>query len=105
MSNDSGVTPTGNGHPEARRTAPSSARCGYVGDSVTDGLCVWCAGPRFGDRFVNTVASLDNPRRTATFVRIVRRTGRLNRGTWWEMTDGQGDFWLSNPVHMVVARG
>lgn len=57
--------------------------------------------PRFGERFINTMAGEANPRRTATFVRAVRRRGKLNPGTWWEMTDERGAFWLSNPASMV----
>jgi hypothetical protein len=31
------------------------------------------------------------------FVRVVRRSGRMNRGLFWELTDGEGDFWLVDP--------
>lgn len=61
--------------------------------------------PKFGERFVNTMAGDANPRRNCTFVRIVRRRGRLNPGTWWEMTDERGAFWLGNPDTMVPASG
>lgn len=56
--------------------------------------------PKFGQRFINTMAGEKNPHRTATFVRVVRRHGKLNPGTWWEMTDERGDFWLGNPDTM-----
>lgn len=55
--------------------------------------------PKFGERVENPVAGPANPRRIGMFVRTVRRSGRLNPGTWWQLTDGQGDFWLSNPEH------
>lgn len=36
------------------------------------------------------------------FVRVVRRTGRvMNPGTFWEMTDGKGDFWQVPPENCV----
>lgn len=60
--------------------------------------------PKFGERFVNTMAGESNPRRNCTFVRVVRRRGRLNPGTWWEMTDERGDFWLGNPDNLVPAQ-
>lgn len=59
--------------------------------------------PAFGTRVVNTVASVSNPQRIGLFVRVVRRTGRTNAGTWWEMTDGHGKFWQVQPEHLVVA--
>lgn len=59
--------------------------------------------PRFGERFINTMAGEENPHRYCAFVRVVQRRGRLNPGTWWEMTDERGDFWLSNPANLVPA--
>lgn len=61
--------------------------------------------PRFGDRVKNHMASADNPTRSGTFVRVVRRSGRLNPGTWWECTDEKGDFWLSDPANCTVEPG
>lgn len=49
--------------------------------------------PKFGDAIVNQFASMDNPRRTAYFVRRGERTGRMNRGKYFELTDGNGDVW------------
>lgn len=57
--------------------------------------------PRFGDLFDNTAAGDKNPRKRAMFVRTLRRTGRLNPGVWWQMTDGNGDFWEQQPDHLV----
>lgn len=58
--------------------------------------------PKFGERFVNTMAGESNPRRVGMFVRVVRRTGRvMNPGTFWEMTDGKGDFWQVPPENCV----
>lgn len=54
--------------------------------------------PKFGEVVVNPVASKDNPRRRGLFVRAGRRTGRvMNPGPWWELTDGEGDFWQISP--------
>jgi hypothetical protein len=57
--------------------------------------------PKFGDKLENPVASVENPHRIGMFVRKVRRTGKLNPGLWYEMTDGTGDFWLSNPACLI----
>lgn len=54
--------------------------------------------PAFGDVVVNHWASHDNPRRTARFVRVVRRRGRMNPGLSWQVTDGRGSFWEVLPA-------
>ena len=59
--------------------------------------------PRFGERFTNLMASEANPHRTGTFVRVIYRRGRMNPGTWWEMTDERGGFWETNPEFNVPA--
>jgi hypothetical protein len=51
------------------------------------------SGPRFGDLIENGWASTENPHRFGTFVRAGRRTGRLNPGPYWELTDRNGTFW------------
>lgn len=56
------------------------------------------AQPKFGDTIVNDVASDENPHKTGIFVRAIRRTGRLNPGVWWQITDGRGSFWESPPA-------
>lgn len=62
--------------------------------------------PKFGtSRYLNPKASIDNPRRIGTYVRTVRRTGRLNPGTYYELTDGKGDFWLHEANQLVAADG
>lgn len=58
--------------------------------------------PTFGEAVRNTCAAQSNPRRDGYFVRKVVRTGVLNRGSFYEVTDGAGHFWLL-PV-AVVAR-
>lgn len=60
-----------------------------------------CWAPRFGEAVRNTCASQDNPRRDGYFVRKVVRTGVLNRGSFYEVTDGSGHFWLL-PVAVVA---
>lgn len=51
------------------------------------------ARPRFGDLVENGWASEENPTRRGFFVREGKRTGRMNAGTYWEITDGKGKFW------------
>lgn len=58
--------------------------------------------PKFGDKFINKVAGDSNPRKIGMFVRVIHRAhGRMNPGKWWQMTDGKGDFWESNPDNLV----
>lgn len=47
----------------------------------------------FGEPIVNAFASDDNPHKRGIFVRKFKRRGRLNSGTFIEMTDGKGEFW------------
>ena len=54
--------------------------------------------PKFGATVTNLVASECNPTRTGYFVRSGSRTGRMNTGPWWEITDGRGKFWQVDPV-------
>lgn len=56
-----------------------------------EGLRDW--KPRFGDLICNGWASENNPTRVGAFVRRGVRTGNLNRGPYWELTDGKGKFW------------
>lgn len=49
--------------------------------------------PKFGEWMRGVWASKSNPHRDGMFVRTVRRTGRVNNGTWHELTDGKGNFW------------
>jgi hypothetical protein len=49
--------------------------------------------PKFGDLIRNTVAAHDNPQRDGFYVRFHQRTGRTDPGTFYEITDGHGNFW------------
>lgn len=49
--------------------------------------------PKFGDRIRGIYAGESNPQRDGYFVRVIRRTGRMNHGTYYECTDGNGNFW------------
>ena len=49
--------------------------------------------PKFGEPMRGVWAGTNNPQRDGLFVRTVRRTGRMNSGTWHELTDGKGNFW------------
>lgn len=53
--------------------------------------------PKFGEPVENTYASLSNPTRVGLFVKSGRRTGRLNPGVYWTLTDGRGKFWDMSP--------
>lgn len=94
----------------AYRAWPESEDCGYDAGHIIDQLAaerddalkprLWTptlgGKPEFGDGAVNPWASTDNPTRMGIFVREFRRTGRLNPGTIWEFTDGNGKFWEIN---------
>lgn len=61
--------------------------------------------PQFGDWLENVMAGDGNPHKRGRFVRVVRvPRGRINAGLWWEITDGRGDFWQSNPEHCTAVR-
>ena len=49
--------------------------------------------PKFGDAVENGWASEANPTRVGLFVREGFRTGKMNRGRYFEVTDGNGKFW------------
>lgn len=49
------------------------------------------------------MAGESNPTRIGMFVRVIRREGRvMNPGTWWECTDGRGEFWQIRPETSIV---
>ncbi len=52
--------------------------------------------PKFGDVVINGWASDDNPQKQGYFVRKIKRTGKLNPGTFWELTDRDGKFWSAS---------
>ena len=54
--------------------------------------------PSFGDVVENGYASEDNPTRRGFFVRAFKRTGRMNPGLTWEITDKAGKFWEIQPA-------
>ena len=49
--------------------------------------------PKFGEWLRGIYASESNPNRDGMYVRTIRRTGRLNPGVHYEVTDGNGKFW------------
>lgn len=68
-----------------QRMAEAIAETGYErGDS---------RAPRFGESIMGIWASEDNPIRIGQYVETRRRTGRLNPGTWYRLTNGKGKFW------------
>lgn len=53
--------------------------------------------PKFGDRIRGIYMGEDHPMQNGMFVKTVRRTGKTNRGLFYEVTDGKGEFWLAPP--------
>ena len=49
--------------------------------------------PKFGDWLRGIYASECNPTRDGMYVRTIHRTGRVNAGKFYELTDGKGKFW------------
>lgn len=49
--------------------------------------------PKFGDRLRGIYAGESNPQRDGIYVETIRRTGNMNRGTFYRLTDGKGHFW------------
>ena len=49
--------------------------------------------PKFGEWLRGIHASETNPHRDGMYVRTIRRTGKLNPGVHYEVTDGNGKFW------------
>lgn len=63
--------------------------------------------PAFGDIIENGWASAGNPTRTGFFVREGCRSGRMNAGRYFEVTDGNGKFWelpLGSDYKITVTR-
>ena len=56
--------------------------------------------PKFGEWLRGIYASESNPHRDGMYVRTIRRTGKLNPGVHYEVTDGNGKFW-QYPVQSV----
>lgn len=57
--------------------------------------------PKFGERMRGVWASERNPKRDGIYVRTVIRRGKLNPGTWYELTDGKGKFWQYEAAQTV----
>ena len=49
--------------------------------------------PVFGESIRGIWASEDNPIRDGRYVETVVRTGRMNRGAFYRLTNGKGKFW------------
>ena len=58
--------------------------------------------PKFGDIVRGIYASESNPLRDGIFVETITRTGKLNRGVHYRMTDGKGEFWTTPRESTVV---
>lgn len=49
--------------------------------------------PQFGEWFTGIWASPGNPHRHGMYVETIRRSGRMNPGVHYRLTDGKGSFW------------
>lgn len=56
-----------------------------MSNSTTPKFCEWMRG---------IYASEANPKRLGMYVETIVRTGVVNRGTFYRLTDGAGGFWL-----------
>lgn len=50
--------------------------------------------PKFGEWLRGIYASESNPRRDGMYVRTIISRGRMNPGKFYEVTDGNGNFWV-----------
>jgi len=60
--------------------------------------------PKFGERMRGIYASVKNPQRDGFYVETIRRTGKMNAGKGYRLTDGHGDFW-EYPAESTILRG
>ena len=49
--------------------------------------------PKFGEWMRGIWASEDNPIRDGMYVKTIHRKGRVNRGRYYQLTNGKGKFW------------
>lgn len=52
--------------------------------------------PKFLDIIENGWASESNPRKYGYYLKTIHRSGRLNPGKYFTLTNGKGDFWETN---------
>lgn len=50
--------------------------------------------PKLGDWMRGIYASVGNPIRDGMYVETIVRTGRLNHGKFYRLTNGNGKFWM-----------
>ncbi|MFP5513276.1 MAG: hypothetical protein ACLGJC_09370, partial [Alphaproteobacteria bacterium] len=58
---------------------------------------------KFGDRIEMIAASHDNPHKFGFFIRRIHRSGRMNPGAFFEVTDGNGEVWFTPPDNVRAA--
>lgn len=61
--------------------------------------------PKFGDMIRGNFASETNPIRDGIYVRTINRTGRVNNGKHYQLTDGKGKFWEFEAEHTTILKG
>ena len=57
--------------------------------------------PKFGEWMRGIYASESNPQRDGMYVETIVRTGRMNKGAFYRLTDGKGNFW-EYPVESTI---
>lgn len=57
--------------------------------------------PKFAEWMRGIYASPGNPQRDGMYVRTIFRTSRVNKGFWYELTDGNGNFYQYRPQDTV----
>jgi hypothetical protein len=62
------------------------------GDTRKPKFCEWLRGVWASER---------SPIRDGMYIRTVRRNGRANPGTFYELTDGSGNFWMINAKYTI----
>lgn len=62
-------------------------------DGALDGKNLSRRKPCFGEWLRGIYASADNPTRDGMYVRTIRLRGKVNKGIFFELTDGKGRFW------------
>ncbi len=59
--------------------------------------------PKFGEWLRGVWAAETDPQRDGMYVETIYLRGESNRGTWYRLTDGNGDFWRTRGCDCVTA--
>lgn len=90
------------GNPCGRDVCPARDNKTCPSESGECSNALGSSTPRYGDLLRGLYASESNPHRDGIFVRVKWiRTGKFSRSRCFEVTDGNGDFWLMTPSSTV----